>query len=186
MGVKIKSATVEEVKKSIVEKDKESGNKATSTLIKDDEMDMVVALEMGVGESGRKPNELLPGEGNIGTYSDLVKAGKRGDNITPHHMPSAEYMSAKGVSKNDGLCMNMEMPSPGAGGRHRMTNTYGRNMTDAQKAYYYSLSPRDALAYDINNLRKIYKEQGLYSEIRPKLKEYIKAYKEYMPELFAK
>ena len=138
------------------------------------------------GESGKKPNELLPGEGNIGTYSDLVKAGKRGDNITPHHMPSAEYMSAKGVSKNDGLCMNMEMPSPGAGGRHRMTNTYGRNMTDAQKAYYYSLSPRDALAYDINNLRKIYKEQGLYSEIRPKLKEYIKAYKEYMPELFAK
>ena len=55
MGVKIKSVTVEEVKKSIVEKDKESGSKATSTLVKDDEMDMVLALEMGVGESGKKP-----------------------------------------------------------------------------------------------------------------------------------
>ena len=95
-------------------------------------------------------------------------------------------MSAKGVAKNDGLCMNMEMPSPGTGGRHRMTDTYGRNMTDEQKAYYYSLSPRDALAYDIKNLRGIYKEQGLYSEMRPKLQDYIKTYKDYMPGLFEK
>lgn len=54
-------------------------------------------------------------------------------------------MSQYGVGKKDGLCMNMEMPSPGTGGRHRLTDTYGRNMTDAEKAYYYSLSPRDAL-----------------------------------------
>ena len=99
-------------------------------------------------------------------------------------MPSAEYMSHRGVSKNDGLAMNMEMPSPGAGGRHRMTDTYGRNMTNAEKEYYYSLPPRDALAYDVNNLREIYSSQGLYSEIRPKIQEYIKTYKEYMPELF--
>ncbi len=131
-------------------------------------------------------SSLLPGEGDIGTYKDLRDAGEFGDNLTPHHMPSAEYMASKGVSKNDGLCMNMEMPSPGTGGRHRMTDTYGRNMTDAQKAYYYSLSPRDALAYDIKNLKQIYMSQGLYSEIRPKLLEYIKAYKKYMPELFDK
>ena len=61
--------------------------------------------------------------------------------------------------------MNMEMPSPGTGGRHRLTDTYGRNMTDAEKAYYYSLSPRDALAYDIKNVRKIYQSQGLYTQI---------------------
>ena len=53
-------------------------------------------------------------------------------------MPSAEYISQYGVSKKDGLCMNMKMPSPGTGGRHRLTDTYGRNMTDAEKAYYYS------------------------------------------------
>ena len=137
-------------------------------------------------ESGTSSYSLLPGEGEIGTYRDLLDAGEVGDNITPHHMPSAEYMSQYGVGKKDGLCMNMEMPSPGTGGRHRLTDTYGRNMTDAEKAYYYSLSPRDALAYDIANMRQIYQSQGLYSEIRPKLQEYIKQYKELMPELFDK
>ena len=138
------------------------------------------------GEKENSIHKLLQGEGNIGTYGELIKSGRRGDNLTPHHMPSAEYMLSKGVSRNDGLAMNMEMPSPGSGGRHRMTDTYGRNMTDAEKAYYYSLSPRDALAYDVKNLKQIYESQGLYSEIRPKIQEYIKKYKEYMPELFEK
>ncbi len=126
------------------------------------------------------------GEGDIGTYKELVKAGKRGDILTPHHMPSAEYMAKKGVSKNDSLCMNMEMPVPGSGGRHRLTATYGRNMTDAEKAVYYSLSPRDALAFDINNARKIYQNDGQYAEIRPQLIQYINTYKALMPELFEK
>ena len=82
--------------------------------------------------------------------------------------------------------MNMEMPSPGTGGRHRLTDTYGRNMTDAEKAYYYSLPPRDALAYDINNLREIYQSYGLYSEIRPQLQQYIKESKRLFPELYQK
>lgn len=139
-----------------------------------------------VAESGSSSYSLLPSEGEIGTYRELLDAGEVGDNITPHHMPSAEYMSQYGVGREDGLCMNMEMPSPGTGGRHRLTDTYGRNMTDAEKAYYYSLSPRDALAYDIANMRQIYQSQGLYSEIRPKLQEYIKKYMELMPELFDK
>ena len=143
-------------------------------------------LQFFASGGSRTPNKLLLGEGDIGTYRELLKAGKRGDNITPHHMPSAGYMSLRGVSRNDGLCMNMEMPSPGTGGRHRMTATYGGNMTEAQKAYYYSLSPRDALAYDISNLRQIYMDQGLYSEMRPKLQAYIKKYKSYMPEMFEK
>ena len=137
-------------------------------------------------KSGSSSYSLLPSEGEIGTYRELLDAGEVGDNITPHHMPSAEYMSQYGVGREDGLCMNMEMPSPGTGGRHRLTDTYGRNMTDAEKAYYYSLSPRDALAYDIANMRQIYQSQGLYSEIRPKLQEYIKKYMELMPELFDK
>ncbi len=37
----------------------------------------------------------------------------------------------------------------------------------------YSLSPRDALAYDIKNVRKIYQSQGLYTQIRPQLQRYI-------------
>ena len=143
-------------------------------------------ISESVDESGSSSYSLLPSEGEIGTYRELLDAGEVGDNITPHHMPSAEYMSQYGVGREDGLCMNMEMPSPGTGGRHRLTDTYGRNMTDAEKAYYYSLSPRDALAYDIANMRQIYQSQGLYSEIRPKLQEYIKKYMELMPELFDK
>lgn len=133
-----------------------------------------------------KEKALLPSEGNVGTYDDLIKAGKRGDNVTPHHMPSAEYMSKKGVPKKDGLCMNMEMPSPGSGGRHRLTSTYGRNMTDLEKAAYYSLSPRDALAFDLKEMKAIYKSPGLYSEIRPKLQQFINESEELFPELFGK
>ena len=129
---------------------------------------------------------LLPGEGEIGTYRDLVKSGSRGDNITPNHMPSAQYMSQYDVPLQDGLCMNMEMPYPGSGGRHRLTKTYGRNMTDAEKAFYYSLSPRDALAYDIIDARRIYKQDGLYSEMLPQLIAYPKKSKETFPGLFLK
>ena len=149
--------------------------------------DVLVHNTCSKASGGNKgSNSFLEKEGDIGTYGALVKMGKRGDNITPHHMPSAQYMSAHGVSKYDSLCINMEMPSPGTGGRHRLTDTYGRNMTDVQKAYYYSLTPREALAYDINNLREIYMSQGLYSEMRPQLQAYIKIYIEYMPELFGK
>ena len=129
-------------------------------------------------------NKLLPTEGNIGTYRELIKAGKRGDNITPHHAPSAKYMKQYGVSKGDGLTINMEQPK--TGGRHRMTDTYGRNMTNAEKEFYYSLSPRDTLAYDLKDLREIYKGQGLYKEMLSHLKQYAKSYQEYMPDLFKK
>ena len=35
-------------------------------------------------------------------------------------------MSQYGVGKKDGLCMNMEMPSPGTGGRHRFSVWSGK------------------------------------------------------------
>ena len=59
-------------------------------------------------ESGSSSYSLLPSEGEIGTYRELLDAGEVGDNITPHHMPSAEYMSQYGVGREDGLCMNYE------------------------------------------------------------------------------
>lgn len=54
-----------------------------------------------------------------------------------------------------------------------------------EKQSYYSLEPREALAFDLNNLRNIYKEDGLYKEIVPHLREYAKEaredyYKEYL------
>ena len=133
------------------------------------------------------PNKLLATEGDVGTYKYLRNRGKIGDNITPHHMPSKEYMKQQRVKMNDGVSINMEQPSPGTGGRHRLTQTYGRNMTDIKKQTYYDLSPRDALSFDIKDLRRIYKEQGLYTlEVRKGLMDVIKLNKELYPELFNK
>ncbi|WP_208324359.1 RHS repeat domain-containing protein, partial [Orenia marismortui] len=59
-----------------------------------------------VAETGKK---LLPTEGDVGTYRDLINKGSRGDDITPYHIPSAEYMKRNGgVSKSKGVSMNME------------------------------------------------------------------------------
>jgi nucleoid-associated protein YgaU len=109
----------------------------------------------------KKATPLLPGELDVGTYGDLKKAGSTGDNITPHHIPSAAHMETVGVSKADGLSINVEMPVPGTGGRHRRTFTYG---TDADVA----MSSRDALASGVRDLRRIYQQDGLYS---PKVRE---------------
>ena len=138
------------------------------------------ADDAGVGEVN-VGKSLLPGEGNVGTYKDLVKSGSRGDNLTPHHMPSAEYMRENyGVPKNYGVSMNMEQPSPGAGGRHRITRSYG-NGSDLTE------TPRDTLARDIMDARRIYQNDGLYTpEIRGSLQDVIDTNKRLFPEIFKK
>jgi len=135
-------------------------------------------IRKGSRKAGKASKQLLPSEGKVGTYKDLVKSGSRGDNLTPHHMPSAEYMKSKGVAKNDGVSMNMEQPSPGVGGRHRETRSYGSG-SDLTEA------PRDALARDIMDARKIYQKDGLYTpEIRQSLQDAIKMNKKLYPNLF--
>ncbi|MFC9538999.1 RHS repeat-associated core domain-containing protein [Lysinibacillus sp. NPDC056959] len=112
-------------------------------------------------------NPLIPGEGKVGTYEYLIKEGVPKDNLTPHHMPSALYMSQNGVLHANGVTMNMEQPSPGVGGRHRATATYGERKKSPFNQTYLSLSPRDALAHDIRDARRIYQEGGKYTpEIR--------------------
>ncbi|MED1436641.1 hypothetical protein [Bacillus mycoides] len=74
------------------------------------------------------------------------------------------------------MAMNVEQPK--TGGRHRRTEAYGRDMTNEEKAYYYSLEPRDALAFDLLNLRKIYIEDNVYKEILPNLREYARQVRE--------
>ncbi|MBZ5747911.1 hypothetical protein [Clostridium butyricum] len=34
----------------------------------------------------------MPGEGIVGTFDELNALRKKGDNLTPHHMPSGEYI----------------------------------------------------------------------------------------------
>ena len=123
---------------------------------------------------------LLQGEGKVGTYRNLKAAGSKGDNITPHHMPSTNHMETHGVAKNDGIAMNMEHPHPGTGGRHRSTATYG-NTSDV------NMTSRDALAAGVKDARQIYQNQGLYSPaVRQSLQEVIWENKSAFPLLFSK
>lgn len=101
----------------------------------------------------------MAGEGTVGRYGDLLKLGRRGDNLTPHHVLSNAYMLAKvsGYTRNLGIAIMMEHPIPGAGGRHRQTLSYGQSPD-------LSLQPRQALAREIQNLRSLYQRQGVYTE----------------------
>jgi len=123
---------------------------------------------------------LLPGEGQVGPYNDLIATGIKGDNLTPHHVPSANYMSQYGVSTGKGITINMEQPVPGIGGRHRMTFTYG-------SAADVGMAPRKALAEGVWDLRQIYQKEELYdSFIRNQLKELIQQNKNTFPDMFMK
>lgn len=148
-----------------------------------------------VGRKGKKDSNLLDtkgtdkalltNEGKVGTYKQLVKQGTAFDNITPHHMPSAEKMKQVGIKRNDGVSMNMEQPHPGSGGRHRETYTYG--LSGEKSKEYLNLSFRNALAHDILDARRIYIKDGLYTaEIRESFREVIKRNKELYPHLFDK
>ncbi|SES45126.1 T7SS effector LXG polymorphic toxin [Psychrobacillus sp. OK032] len=142
------------------------------------------AIDIVKGGSKGRDTLLLPGEGKVGTYEELIDAGTRGDNITPHHMPSAKFLQTNAeVHKNDGVSMNMEHPHPGKGGRHRQTETYG--MTGKRLEDYLNLQPRNALARDIMDARGIYIKEGLYTpEIRSGLMEVIRLNKSKYPDMF--
>lgn len=105
-------------------------------------------------------SKLLAGEGTVGRYGELLKLGRRGDNLTPHHVPSNAYMAAKvsGYTRNMGIAIMMEHPVPGAGGRHRQTLSYGQSPD-------LSLLPRQVLAREIQDLRSLYQREGIYTEI---------------------
>ena len=115
------------------------------------------------------PSSLLPGEGAVGSYGELIKAGRRGDNLTPHHIPSNAYMVAKvlGYRRDKGIAIMMGHLSPGMGGRHRQTLSYGKSPD-------LSLSPRQTLAREVWDVRSIYYSQRLYTPgIRRSLQQVI-------------
>jgi RHS repeat-associated protein len=130
-------------------------------------------------------NDLLPGEGNVGRYKDLNDAGVKGDNITPHHIPSNKHMQQHGVSTNDGIAINMEQYYPSNTGRHTDTFTYGsRNKNGLGDV---NMSPRDALAAGIRDARDIYQKDGLYNDYtRGQLQDLIRQNKQAYPSIFQK
>lgn len=111
--------------------------------------------------------KLIQGEGKVRIYGELLKIGRRGDNLTPHHLPSNAYMKAKvqDYTTNQGIAIMIEHLSPGKGGCHRQTLSYGKSPN-------LNLSPRKVLAQEILDLRSIYVRQGLYNlEIRESLRK---------------
>jgi filamentous hemagglutinin len=127
-------------------------------------------------------SRLRSGEGTVGRFGDLLKAGSRGDNLTPHHIPSNAYMKAKvpGYTRNEGIAINMDHPHPGTGGRHRQTESYG-------KAPNLDLSPRQVLAREVWDARSIYRQDGLYTQdIKRSLQQVIEQNKASWPGIFNK
>ncbi|MGS0528350.1 hypothetical protein ACU8V7_27195 [Zobellia nedashkovskayae] len=60
-------------------------------------------------------------------------------------------------------------------------------MTKAQQEAYWNKTPREALAHDIKDARKIYQEDGLYNDkIKEAMRDYIKQAKEKYPDLYKK
>ena len=92
---------------------------------------------------------LLKKELEFAPYGELEKIPF--DNLTGHHMPSNYYMKEKfNIDTDDSLAFNLEQLTPGVGGRHRRTFTYG--FKDRGKELYLNLMPRDALAFDIDDI----------------------------------
>jgi hypothetical protein len=119
----------------------------------------------------------------VGTFKDLSKLRVKGDDITPHHIPSHAFIKQHGVSRNEGISIHMEQPD--TGGRHRKTKTYGSNMTDAERQAYYNLTPKQALECDIADARRIYDQQGLLtSHVEAALQEVIRQNKAAFPHLY--
>lgn len=72
-----------------------------------------------------------------------------------------------GYTRGMGIAIAMQHPVPGRGGRHRQTLSYGQPPV-------LSLSPRQTLAREVNDVRAIYRRQGLYTPfIRRSLQQVI-------------
>ena len=129
--------------------------------------------------SNQTMKQLLPGEGRVDTYGELIRTNKADyKNLAAHHMPNDNYMGTKNVRKSDGIAINTEHPFPGSGGRHREIH---RGMIRQDP----DLAPRDALAQSINRARTVYQQDGVYtSQIRESLQEVIQLNKEKFPHLF--
>ncbi|NEQ65267.1 MAG: hypothetical protein F6K21_07175 [Symploca sp. SIO2D2] len=83
-------------------------------------------------------------------------------------------------TRAEGIAIMMEHPVPGKGGRHRQTLSYGQPPN-------LKLSPRQALAREVKDVRNIYRRQGLYTpQIRWSLQQLIKLNKIYWSRIFDK
>ncbi|MDR0740695.1 MAG: hypothetical protein LBF34_03230 [Puniceicoccales bacterium] len=91
-------------------------------------------------------------------------------------MPSKAYTGKHGVKEGDGIAMNMRRED------HALTRTHG-NRSNARS----NLKPRDELAADVRDVRKICQDKGRYTPgIRKGLQGVIKKNEEKFPHLYGK
>lgn len=119
---------------------------------------------------------LVKGELKVGSYGKLKQSPERG--LDYHHIPSAKQMEKYGVRKDEGIGMGMERD------RHSLTRTFkGKN----REILGSNEKPREALARDIRDSRRIYQDNNMYTkEVRESLQESIKQNKEKFPNLYKK
>lgn len=128
---------------------------------------------------------LLPGELQSGKFGDLRASGTPGDNLTPHHGPSARYLrEVHGISRDDGIAILLEHYYPSNKGRHALTRTYGHRGKDPN---LLNESFRVALGRDVRDVRRILIEDGVYdSAVRKRLNDWIDRWRQEGPGLFEK
>lgn len=144
-----------------------------------------VAEKMAKREIKKKmaKEAVLKGELQVGRYEDLLtsrRLDKRKDlsngTVDAHHMPSARYLKEKNLSPEKGIAIEMQPQ------RHTQTRTYG-----GKNKQLLTESPRDALARDVKDVKKVYRENGLYDEkVRKSLKDVIHQNKTLFHEVYKK
>jgi hypothetical protein len=102
---------------------------------------VTVAVAASAGGGVSRAGTLKPGD--AGRYGDLVRAGRTGDNLTPHHMPQAALGFTTAA---DGGAMAL----PHA--EHVLTRTYGAAGRATARAEG-GMPFRDVLARDFRDIR---------------------------------
>ena len=119
---------------------------------------------------------LLKNELKVDKYSKLKQNPEKG--LDYHHIPSTKQIEKSGIKKGDGIAIGTQHD------RHGLTRTYKNGNKEVLKQ---NEKPREALARDIADYKKISQDNGLYGQqTRDALKEVIKQNKEKFPNLYNK
>ncbi len=133
-----------------------------------------------VTETINLPTYLTPTNNNIysvGNYRNLIHILKK-ELVQRDHIPSTKQIEKSGVKKGDGIAIGTQHD------RHGLTRTYKNGNKEVLKQ---NETPREALARDIADYKKISQDNGLYGQkTRDALKEVIKQNKEKFPNLYNK
>lgn len=135
-------------------------------------------LTKKVLKSGTKDSTkpLVKNELKVGEYGKLKQSPSK--ELQYHHIPSTKQIEKFGIKKDNGIAIGMQST------RHSLTRTYKNGNKQILKN---NETPRDALARDIKDTKRIYEDNGHYSpEVRKSLQETIAQNKSKFPELYKK